>query len=76
MNIRVQLWPTGEQIYLPPGLQLTVFDASGNTSPELEAQARSVLDNWIQLEFSGELGEQFSVKVSLGDFSITEDFMI
>ncbi len=54
-----------------------MFDASGNTtSLEPEAQARSVLDNWIQLEFSGELGEQFSVKVSLGDISITEDFTI
>jgi len=33
-------------------------------------------DNWIQLEFRGELGEGFSVKVALGDASIVENFVI
>lgn len=75
VNIRMRVCPTGSQTYLPPGLQLTAFDASGATSPDLEAQARSD-DNWIQLEFSGEPGEHFSVKVTLGDVSITEDFVI
>ncbi len=75
VNIRVRVCPTDSQTYLPPGLQLTAFDASGATSPELEASARSD-DNWIQLEFSGELGEHFSVKLTLGDINITENFVI
>jgi hypothetical protein len=33
-------------------------------------------DNWIQLEFRGEPGERFSVKVALGDASIVETFVI
>ena len=33
-------------------------------------------DNWIQLEFRGEPGERFSVKVALGDASIVEHFVI
>ena len=75
VNIRVRVCPTDSQTYLPPGLRLTAFDASGATSPELEASARSD-DNWIQLEFSGELGEYFSIKVTLEGVSIAENFVI
>lgn len=71
--VRLRVYPAGRQIYLPPSLQLIVVDESGVTC--LEAEARSD-DNWIQLEFSGEPGERFSVKVDLGDVSVTEDFVI
>jgi len=72
-SIRLQLHATGSQIYLPPGVQLTVLDGSGEVF--LEAQARK-LDNYIQLQFRGTPTEQFSVKVTLNDTSITEHFMI
>ncbi len=72
-DIILQLHPTGNQIYLPPLLQLTVLDESGLVF--LEAQARSA-DNYIQLQFSGLAGEQFSVRVALGDASIMEDFVV
>ena len=72
-NILLQVHPTGNQIYLPQLLQLTVIDESGAIF--LEAQARSA-DNYIQLQFSGRPGEHFSVKVALGDASIIEDFVI
>lgn len=71
--ILLQVHPTNNQIYLPPLLQLIVFDESGAIF--LQAQARRA-DNYIQLQFSGKPGEQFSVKVSLGDFNITENFVI
>lgn len=73
VDIRLRVYPVGGQIYLPLGLQLIVLDESGATC--LEAQARSD-DNWIQLKLSGEPEEQFSVKVALGNVSITEDFVI
>ncbi|HEY9711058.1 MAG TPA: DUF1822 family protein [Oculatellaceae cyanobacterium] len=72
-NILLQVHPTGNQIYLPPLLQLTVLDESGLIF--LEAQARSA-DNYIQLQFSGLPGEQFSVRVALGDARIVEDFVV
>jgi hypothetical protein len=72
VDIRLRVYPTGGQLCLPPNLQLSVWDESGIC---LETQARSI-DNWIQLEFSGEKGEHFSVKVALGDVSVTEDFVI
>jgi hypothetical protein len=75
MDIRLRVYPTGSQTYLPAELKLLVLDDSGVPVPDLEATARSA-DNWIQLEFSGRSQERFSVKVALGDVSITEDFAI
>jgi hypothetical protein len=72
-SIRLQLHPTGHQIYLLPRVQLTVLDESGAVF--LETQARSA-DNYLQLQFRGEPAEQFSVKVSLNDASVTENFII
>lgn len=72
-DIRLQVHPSGNQIYLPPALQLIVLDETGKVF--LEAQARSV-DNYIQLQFSGLPGEKFSIKVALGEASLTEDFVI
>jgi Protein of unknown function (DUF1822) len=72
-NIRLQLHPTGSQVYLQSGVELKVLDEFGGVF--LEAQARSA-DNYIQLQFSGEAGEQFSVKVGLDDASIIEHFVI
>lgn len=73
MDIIVEIHPTIGQDYLPPNLQLTVLDFEGVSV--MEAQTRSGNKN-IQLQFSGEEGERFSVKVALGDVSVVEDFMI
>ena len=72
-SIRLQLHATGNQIYLPPGVHLTVLDSSGAVF--LNAQSRK-LDNYIQLQFRGEPTEQFSVRVAINDISITEYFRI
>lgn len=73
VSIRLRVYPAGEQVYLPSGLQLILADESRATC--LEAQARSA-DSWIQIELSGYPEERFSVKVALGNMSITEDFVI
>ncbi|MBD2771555.1 DUF1822 family protein [Iningainema tapete] len=72
-SIRLQLHPTGNQVYLPTGVQLTVLDES--EAVFLEAQAR-IADNYIQLQFRGEPGEKFSVKVTLDNAGVTEQFVI
>ncbi|MEH2193361.1 MAG: DUF1822 family protein [Nostoc sp.] len=72
-TIHLQLHATGNQIYLPPGVHLTVLDSSGEVF--LDAQSRKS-DNYIQLQFRGEPTEQFSVRVAINDNSITEHFQI
>lgn len=73
MDIIVEVHPTSGQTYLPPNLQLMVLDFEG--ASVMEAQARSSNKN-IQLQFSGESGERFSIKMTLGNVSVIEDFVI
>lgn len=73
MDIIVEVHPTSGQTYLPPDLQLMVLDFEG--AAVMEAHTRSTNKN-VQLQFSGEVGERFSVKVALGDTSVVEDFII
>lgn len=72
-SILLQVHPTGNQIFLPPLLQMIVLDET--QAVFLEAKARRA-DNYIQLQFSGTTGERFSVKLALGEVSITENFTI
>ena len=73
LEISVEVQPPKGQTYLPPNLQLMVLDEEGETV--IDTRSRS--DNkTIQLEFGGEPGDRFSVKVALGDVSVTEDFII
>lgn len=61
------------QTYLLPNIQLIVRDESQQIF--LEAQSRAV-DNLIQLEFTGRVGEKFEVVVKRGDAEVTEQFII
>ncbi|MEA5538345.1 DUF1822 family protein [Limnoraphis robusta Tam1] len=72
MGIEVELYPTNHQVYLPQNLLLMLLDEDGETV--MQAEARSTKN--IQLKFSGESGEIFSVKVALGDLSVVETFVI
>lgn len=72
MNISVEVYPQKGQSYLPQDLQLMVLDESG----EAVMQAIAKSTETIQLNFRGESGERFSVKVALGDVSVTEAFLI
>ncbi|MEO0376086.1 MAG: DUF1822 family protein [Cyanobacteria bacterium P01_A01_bin.17] len=69
----VQVHPLASDAHLPADLQLVVFDEGAE--PVLGARSRSA-DDYIQLQFSGHRGERFSLKVMLGDFSVTEQFVI
>ncbi|MBW4635310.1 MAG: DUF1822 family protein [Iphinoe sp. HA4291-MV1] len=71
INISVKIYPTCEQNYLPQELELLVLDDAGIAV--MQATARNTKS--IQLNFSSEIGERFSVKVVLGDVSFTELFL-
>ena len=70
--ICLQVHPT-DTTYLPPDLRLAVLDEAGEIF--LEAQSRGT-DNYIQLQFSGQLGETFRVQVAIADASVVESFVI
>lgn len=71
LDISVELLP-GNHNYLPSDLQLIILDERDRAVMQAEAGG----SEGLEFQFSGEPGEQFSVKVALGEFSIIEQFII
>ena len=71
--VTLQVHPDPSNTYLPETLQLKVIESSGATF--MQAQARSQ-DNFIQLQFSGQPKEHFTVKIILDDAELTEEFRL
>ncbi|MGB3189096.1 MAG: DUF1822 family protein [Limnoraphis sp.] len=72
MNISVELYPTQAYSHLPEGLQLMILDHTGKSVMQAEAGGSEKL----LFKFSGESGEQFSIKIVLREISVTETFVI
>ncbi len=71
--VLLRIYPLGNQVYLPLDLQLIAMDEAGNTFSEVISRSA---DNYIQLKFTGEPGEQFSVKIVYEEVSLVESFII
>jgi hypothetical protein len=72
-GVIVQVHPTGNDSYLPMNLKMSLLE-SGNVLQEIQSRSR---DCYIQLNrFKLLPGANFSIRLMLGEFSITEDFII
>ncbi len=72
VGICLEVRPTGTQTHLPQALQLMVLNDSDNAV--MQAQTKG--SQTMQFEFDGELGEKFSLRLVLGEESLTELFVI
>ena len=72
-RVVLQVRPLKESLYLVEGIELTVLDENG--ADYLEVTSRAI-DNYIQLRFSGQAGEQFGVRIKLGRSVFREQFAI
>jgi hypothetical protein len=72
MEVWVKLAPINGQTHLPPDLLLTILD--GADEIVMQAQARST--ETILLKFTGEVGELFTIQITLDDLSLKERFVI
>ena len=70
--VTLQVHPSNN-IYLPETLILKVIESSGEVF--MQAQARS-RDNFIQLQFSGQPQESFTVQIILDNAKLTEQFQL
>ncbi|NER33791.1 MAG: DUF1822 family protein [Oscillatoria sp. SIO1A7] len=61
------------QPYLPAGVKLVLADESGAIILETESRE---LDNYIQLQFTGEPGDRFTITVALGEAAIVQKFTV
>ncbi|HAX79743.1 MAG TPA: hypothetical protein DCY88_28885 [Cyanobacteria bacterium UBA11372] len=73
MDIMVEVHPLKNQTYLPANLELMLLDEVGEMVMDVQARSEN---KHIQLQFSGEIGDCFSVKLAVGDVSIMEEFII
>ena len=71
-NIRLAVYPVTDKC-LPQFLKLVVLDETGNIFKEIESRS---IDNFIQFEFSGDVGEHFSAQVIFAELVVTENFVI
>ncbi|MEW6491762.1 MAG: DUF1822 family protein [Cyanobacteriota bacterium] len=75
--VLLRAYPMENRTKLPPGLKLIGLDENGASIPRLEAVARSEpQDDYISLYFSADVGDRFSVRLTLEDTSITEQFIV
>jgi hypothetical protein len=72
INVVVELYLVGGEAVLPQDLQLMVLDHTEKPLMQSEANRSEKL----QFKFSGELGEAFSLKLVVGEVSITEAFVL
>lgn len=73
VGVLVQVYPTGDEDYLPPDLQLLLLSESGVILREVIARRTDVC---LQLKFSGDKSEKFSIKLALEKANIIENFVI
>ena len=72
IDILAQVYPI-DSLRVPAGLRLDIIDENEETFLQAEARTK---DQLIQLNFCGKRGENFSIKLALGNDSITEYFII
>ena len=72
VDILTQVYPIGYNI-LPEGVKLSISDESGESVLEVISRDE---DNWIQLEFSAQLGEKFEIMVAYGESQQTRVFEV
>ncbi len=72
-NIVLQVRPLGDSPYIEENLTMTVLDEQ--SVPFMSVTSREI-DNYIQLQLSGQTGEQFGVKIAIGEAVFEEQFVI
>jgi hypothetical protein len=71
--VQVRISSGNEEIYLPDDLKLLVLETNGEV---IDVSKSRKADNWIQVEFTGEIHDEFQVKIQRAEISIIEDFII
>ncbi|MEC4813024.1 MAG: DUF1822 family protein [Scytonema sp. PMC 1069.18] len=72
-KIIVELHPNNGHEYLPPLLQVMILDEEETAIMEAKAKNDS---KKIELQLSASPGDNFSVKITMGDVSVLENFVI
>ncbi|MEH2024082.1 DUF1822 family protein [Nostoc sp.] len=74
IEIILRLYPASESIFLLDGIKMTLLDDKDNPIRQLEKQAKG--SNWLQLRFKGNVGDEFSLRISFREDSVITKFII
>ncbi|MFB8792149.1 MAG: DUF1822 family protein [Potamolinea sp.] len=72
-EIYLDVHPKQGQIYLPDNLKLMLVNEDGETLIDVPPGSEN---KTMPLDFEGEVGDRFSVKLVLGDVILTENFIV
>lgn len=72
MDIQIEVCSANQQQVLPSSLEVVILNQEGGIAMETHPHE----DESILLELSAEVGEKFDVKLTLGNTSITESFVV
>jgi hypothetical protein len=72
MNLGLQICPLGESVTALQDIQVRLLDGDGTEI----GQASAAMTETIQFQFSGHIGESFSVAITIDDRTLTEAFEI
>lgn len=73
MSLQASVYPTGEQLTLPPNLHLRILTEAGEVFKEITSRSD---DEFIRYRFDAAKGDRFIIQVALGSACITESFQI
>jgi hypothetical protein len=73
IHIQIEILPVQGQPFLPVGLQLSVLNRQGEAV--MQTQTQETQDG-VRLEFTADPDEQFSIKISLSNVAIVEEFLV
>lgn len=73
IGVTLQIHPSLNGAYVPETLSLKVIESSGAVFMQAKARSR---DDFIQLQFSGQPKERFTVQIVLNDVEFIEQFQL
>lgn len=73
IDLQLQIYPEPNQDYLPSGLRVSIYDETDKLC--MEAQT-GYTDDGVQLEFSCLPQESFRLDLTLGNISLSEQFIV
>lgn len=72
-NIVAKLSPNLGQAYLPEGVQLSAMDDTGTLFSSMRSRSGS---EFVEIRFSADSGDYFSLEIAFDGVSITENFVV
>lgn len=73
LDIWVDLYPVGSEDFLPPRLELAILDEQGTEAMQAKTQDEN---QRLQFHFLGHFGDRFSIRISLGEFRLTQPVIL